>query len=174
VERRGIDDVLRMVFEVTLRTMEADGQALLIPKIEVETYWTSLSDDPKTGVKLYQAHATSEQFHSELKPVLSEVEGTDLDLERLPSGKFQTNEPVLLLGMVAYNLLRLIGQESLQEADAPIRKQVSRRRVRSVIQDMIYLACRLVRHAWSLRLSFGRHCRWFDTWRRVYLRLAPS
>lgn len=27
VERPGIDDVLRMVFEVTVRTVEADGQA---------------------------------------------------------------------------------------------------------------------------------------------------
>jgi hypothetical protein len=65
-----------------------------------------------TVVELYRAHGTSEQFHSELK--------TDLDLERLPSGKFQTNELVLLLGMVPYNLLKLIGQESLREADAPI------------------------------------------------------
>ncbi|MBT9143166.1 MAG: hypothetical protein DDT29_01565 [Dehalococcoidia bacterium] len=123
---------------------------VLETKVEAATYWTSLSDDPWTVVKLYQAHGTSEQFHSELK--------ADLDLERLPSGKFQTNELVLLLGMVPYNLLRLIGQESLQEADAPIRKQVSRRRVRSVMQDLIYLACRLVRHARRLRLSFGRHC----------------
>jgi hypothetical protein len=164
VERPGIDDVLRMVFEVTVQTVEADGQALLMPDVEVETYWTSLSDDPGTVVK-YQAHGTSEQFHSELK--------ADLDLERLPSGKFQTNELVLLLGMMAYNLLRLIGEVCLREADAPIRKQVLRRRVRSVI-PVVYLACRLVRHARRLRLSFGRHCPWFDTWRRVYLRLAPT
>jgi hypothetical protein len=157
--------VLRIVFEVTVRTVEADGQALLMPDVEVETYWTSLSDDPGTVVK-YQAHGTSEQFHSELK--------ADLDLERLPSGKFQTNELVLLLGMMAYNLLRLIGKVCLRETDAPIRKQVLRRRVRSVIQDLIYLACRLVRHARRLRLSFGRHSPWFDTWRRVYLRLAPT
>jgi len=166
VERPEIEEPLRMVFCVTLRTMEADGQALLIPKVEVETYWTSLSDDVATVVELYRAHGTSEQFHSELK--------TDLDLERLPSGKFQTNELVLLLGMVAYNLLRLLGQESLQEADAPIRKQVSRRRVRSVMQDMVYLACRLVKHARRWMLSFGRNCPWFKTWRRVYLRFAPT
>jgi hypothetical protein len=73
---------------------------LLVPDGEVETYWTSLSDDPRTVVK-YQAHGTSEQFHSELK--------AGLDLERLPSGKFQTNELVQLSGMMAYNLLRLIG-----------------------------------------------------------------
>lgn len=166
IERPGIEDPLRMVFCVTLRTMEADGQALLIPKIEVETYWTSLSDDVATVVELYRAHGTSEQFHSELK--------TDLDLERLPSGKFQTNELVLLLGMVAYNLLRLIGQESLREADAPIRKKVSRRRVRSVMQDLVYLACRLVRHARRWVLSFGKNCPWLKAWRRVYFRFAPG
>jgi hypothetical protein len=166
IERSGIKDPLRMVFYVTLRTVEADGQALLIPRVEVETYWTSLSDDVETVVELYRAHGTSEQFHSELK--------TDLDLERLPSGKFQTNELVLLLGMVAYNLLKLIGQESLQEADAPIRKEVSRRRVRSVMQDLVYLACRLVIHARHWMLSFGRNCPWFKTWRRVYFRFAPT
>ena len=166
VERPDIDEPLRIVFEVTLRTLEADGQALLIPKVEVATWWTSLRDDAKTVVGLYRAHGTSEQFHSELK--------TDMDLERLPSGKFQTNELVLLLGMVAYNLLRLIGQESLREADAPIRKQVSRRRVRSVMQDLVYLACRLVRHARCWTLSFGRNCPWLKTWRRVYLQFAPT
>ena len=115
---------------------------------------------------MYHAHGTSEQFHSELK--------TDFDLERLPSGKFQTNELVLLLGMVAYNVLRLIGQESLQGDDIPMRKRVTRRRLRSVMQDMIYLACRVVRHARRLVLSFGRQCPWFDTWRRVYLQLGTT
>jgi len=166
IKRPGIKEPLRLVFCVTLRTIEADGQALLIPRVEVETYWTSLSDDAATVVRLYRAHGTSEQFHSELK--------TDLDLERLPSGKFQTNELVLLLGMVAYNLLRMIGQESLREADAPIRKQVSRRRVRSVMQDLVYLACRLVKHARRWTLSFGRNCPWLKTWQRVYLRFAPT
>ena len=166
IERPGVEDPLRIVFCVTRRTMEADGQVLLIPRIEVETYWTSLSDDVATVIDLYRAHGTSEQFHSELK--------TDLDLERLPSGKFQTNELVLLLGMVAYNLLRLIGQQSLQEADAPYKKRVSRRRVRSVMQDLIYLACRMVKHARRRNLSFGRNCPWFNTWRRVYLQFAPA
>lgn len=166
IKKPGIKEPLRLVFCVTLLTMEDDGQALLIPRVEVETYWTSLNDDVATVIKLYRDHGTSEQFHSELK--------TDLGLERLPSGKFQTNELVLLLGMVAYNLLRIIGQESLRVADVPIRKQVSRRRVRSVMQDMVYLACRLVRHARRSTLSFGRHCPWYTTWRRVYLRFAPA
>ncbi|MCL0050510.1 IS1380 family transposase, partial [Dehalococcoidia bacterium] len=65
IKRGGIAEPLRIVFCVTVRTVEADGQALLMPNVEVETYWTSLPDDPGTVVKLYQAHGTSEQFHSE-------------------------------------------------------------------------------------------------------------
>ncbi|MBT9140968.1 MAG: hypothetical protein DDT30_01554 [Dehalococcoidia bacterium] len=34
VERAGIDEVLRMVFEVTRQTMEADGQVLLMPNLD--------------------------------------------------------------------------------------------------------------------------------------------
>ena len=83
---------LRIVFKVTERTIEANGQqTLLVPRLEVDTYWISLLDaEAARVIELYHAHGTSEQFHSELK--------TDLDLERLPSGKFQTNELVLLLG----------------------------------------------------------------------------
>jgi len=166
IEKPGFKEPLRLVFGVTRRTITDDGQALLIPEVEVETYWTSLRDDAATIIELYRAHGTSEQFHSELK--------TDLDLERLPSGKFETNELVLLLGMVAYNVLRMIGQASLNGKDAPIRKKVSRRRIRSVMQDLIYLACRLVRHARRWSLTFGKICPWFATWRRVYCQFASA
>ena len=37
----------------------------------------------------------------------------DLDLERLPSGKFETNALVLALATLAYNILRYIGQNTL-------------------------------------------------------------
>ena len=60
------------------------------------------------------------------------------------------------------------------DADAPIRKEVSRRRSRSVVQVLVYLACRLVRHASRWTLSFGRNCLWLKPWRRVYLRFAPA
>jgi hypothetical protein len=166
VEKPGIEEPLRQVFSVTRRTISDDGQILLLPEIEVETYWTSLKAEANTVIELYRAHGTSEQFHSELK--------TDLDLERLPSGKFEANELVLLLGMVAYNILRIIGQESLESDDAPIRKKVSRRRIRSVMQDIIYLACRMVRHARKWQLSFGRVCPWFVTFRRVQERFATT
>lgn len=128
--REGTNDPLRIVFRVTQRTIEADGEALLVPDVEVETYWTSLDADADKVIQLYYAHGSSEQFHSELK--------TDLDLERLPSGKFQTNELVLVLGMVVYlsavaqagNVLQMIGQKGLQGNDAPLRERPFRRRIR--------------------------------------------
>ena len=71
-----------------------------------------------------------EQFHSEIK--------TDMDVERLPSGKFDTNELVLELTVLAYNILRLIGQESLKSKRAPKTKHpVKRRRIRTVIVNLI-------------------------------------
>ena len=166
----------RVVFRVTERTTSADGQLLLFPDMEVRTWWTSLKCPAAEVISLYHAHATSEQFHSELK--------TDLALERLPSGKFATNALVLLLGMVAYNCLRLIDQRSLSHPeDLPpsLRRRIEkrglrRRRLRTVIQDLMYLAARIVRHARSVALKFGRHSVWSRTWRRVYdaARAAPA
>lgn len=156
---------LRCVFEITERTIDAQGQHLLVPDIEVDTYWVSLADDPvETILDLYHDHATSEQYHAEFKG--------DIDLERLPSGKCKTNQLVLHCAMVAYNNLRLIGQLA-NDCDAiPLRKPAHRRRLKTVIQNLIYLASRVVRHARRFKLSFGRHCPWFPVFRQVYLRLS--
>lgn len=140
--------------------MAKDGQMLLIPQIDVYTYWTSLRCSDWQIIELYHDHGTCEQFHSELK--------SDLDLERLPSGKFKTNALVLIAGIVAYNLLRFIGQISLQEPDSPLKTKVQRRRIRTVIQNIMYLAVRLVRHARQWKLHFGRYCPWFTTVHRIH------
>jgi hypothetical protein len=55
-------------------------------------------------IRLYHEHGESEQYHSEIK--------TDMDVERFPSGKFDTNELVLELTVLAYNILRVIGQKN--------------------------------------------------------------
>lgn len=160
----GIDEPVRIVYEVVERTITAKGQMLVVPEIEVDTYWTNLLDSVECIIDLYHDHGTSEQFHSELK--------SDMDLERLPSGKFATNSLVLLMGMMAYNLLRLCGQESLQEVVGEqrpaYRKKVSRRRVRTVMQDLIYLACRIVKGSRQLTLSFGKYSVCANVWRRLY------
>jgi len=157
----------RVVFEVIERTITAEGQRLLVPEIEVATWWTSLKLPAKTVIELYHQHGTSEQFHSELKG--------DLDLERLPSGKFATNALMLSLGLVAYNLLRLCGQTALAEsarlppeARMPISKPVSRRRLRSVIQDLMYFAARLTKHSHRWGLSLWRSNPWRSVWESVY------
>jgi hypothetical protein len=166
----------RVVVEAIRRTHTADGQALLLPELAINTFWTSLKPSQVTAqqvVELYHDHGTSEQFHSELK--------TDMDLERLPSGKFATNALVLECGLVAYNALRLSGQESLRqdrglppEQKMPIRKRVRRRRLRSVIQDMIYMASRLVRHARHWSLALWKHNPWRPVWQRVYERFLTA
>ena len=155
-----INQELRLVYQITETTVAANGQLYLIPDINIDTWWTSLTAPEETVIKLYHQHATSEQFHSELK--------TDLDLERLPSGKFATNQLILTLGAFTYNLLRLIGLETLKKDDAPISRKNQRRRIKTVIKNMIYLAVRLVNHARSAFLKFSRYCRWFTTFNRVY------
>ncbi|MRN57379.1 hypothetical protein [Paenibacillus monticola] len=52
----------------------------------------------------------------------------------------------------AYNLLRAIGQISIQEPDAPVKSKVSRRRVKTVIENLIWLASRMVEHARQTKL----------------------
>ncbi len=160
VEREGVARPLRIVFCVIERTSSPEGQLFLEPTLEVDTYWTSLRQDPKAVIALYHEHGTMEQFHSEIK--------SELDLERLPSGKFATNSFVLHLGMLAYNLLRVLGQESLKVSEQPLRKQVKRRRVRTVIQNLITLAARVVKHARTLKLVFGHYSPWYDIYRHVY------
>jgi len=157
---RGLKEPVRMVFEVIERTIQSDGQVLLLPDIEVALYLTSLPDAPSVIIDLYHAHRTMEQFHSEIK--------TDLDLERLPSGKSVTNDLVLHFGVLAYNLLRIIGQESLQVHDGPLRKKVQRRRIRTVIQNLITLAAKMTRHARQTRLRLGRGNRWLPMFARLY------
>ncbi|MEI3612489.1 aldehyde dehydrogenase family protein [Pseudogracilibacillus sp. SO30301A] len=149
-----------LVFEVIERTIDADGQALLIPEITFDTYWTSLDIRADEVISLFHDHGTMEQFHSEIK--------TELDLERLPSGKFATNDLVLHLGLVAYNLLRIIGQESLQADDQPLRKKVQRRRIRTVIKSMITMASKMIFHAGRWVLKITKTNPWLPTFRRLY------
>lgn len=96
---------LRAGYEITERTVDKYGQMLLVPDVEVETWWTNLGKTDREIIGLYHAHGECELFHSVIK--------TDMDLERLPSGKFGTNALILELGLMAYNILRMIGQRTI-------------------------------------------------------------
>jgi hypothetical protein len=151
----------RMVFKVVQRTTDSKGQAYLLPDIEVETYWTNLTDRPETIVDLYHAHGTSEQFHSELK--------SDMDVERLPSGKFLTNSLVLKSAMIAFNVLRKMGCDLLSfPCDLPVKLDVGRRRIRSVMQNLVNVAGKLVKSGGRIMLKISRKCPWFDPFERLF------
>ena len=115
---------LRTGYEITERTIDKYGQFNLVPDVEVETWWTNLGDPDEEIIRLYHAHGECEQFHSEVK--------TDMDLERLPSGKFATNALILELGMLAYNILRMIGQGTIGGRAPRQKRDVKRRRLRTV------------------------------------------
>lgn len=139
----------RLLAKVTERTIDQKGQDLMFPEIELEGWWTTLTVSPEQVIALYKHHGTHEQFHSEFK--------TDLDLERLPSGRFDTNDCILHLAAFAYNCLRLLGQIGLTGEIAPIRHPAKRRRIKTVLQEILYRAAKFVEHARRLILDFGRN-----------------
>jgi DDE family transposase len=154
----------RRVMRVTERSIDRHGQHLLVPEVEVDGWWTSLELPDASVIRLYEEHATCEQFHSEFK--------TDLDIERLPSGKFATNDLILAMAALIYNVLRHIGLTGLMSPQAPVRHPAKRRRIRTVMQELMYLAARLVRHGRALTLRFAKHCPGFHAFEEVYNTLA--
>ena len=77
----GFEDFRGFMFiEGVERTILAKepGQLLLVPEVEVDSWWGNLPIEVIECVELYHAHGTSEQFHSELK--------SDMGVELLPRG----------------------------------------------------------------------------------------
>jgi hypothetical protein len=151
---------IRMGYEIIERTIDKKGQFLLIPDIEANVWWTNTGFTDREVIEHYHAHGESEQFHSELK--------TDMDPERLPSGKFETNELVLELAILSYNILRMTGQESLGKRNPHLKHAVKRRRHRTVINNLINMACHVTEHARKLIIGLGKSNVWRDVFRHVY------
>ena len=147
---------LRTGYEITERTIDKYSQFNLVPDVEVETWWTNLGDPDEEIIRLYHAHGECEQFHSEVK--------TDMDLERLPSGKFATNALILELGMIAYNILRMIGQGTIGGRAPRQKRDVKRRRLRTVISNLIMLAGHVTMHARQLIIGLGKS----NVWRHIF------
>ena len=122
---------IRTGYEIIERTVDKYGQFLFPADIEVNTWWTNTGMTDEEVIQNYHAHGECEQFHSEIK--------TDMDVERLPSGKFETNELVLELTIIAYRFLRMIGQETIGGHGPKLKHRVHWRRLRTVIGNMIML-----------------------------------
>jgi hypothetical protein len=78
------------------------------------------------------------------------------------------------LGAFAYNILRFIGQTGLIAPFGPVRHSAKRRRIRTVIQELTYLAARLISSGRRLKLRFSRHCPAFPAFVALYSRLLPT
>ena len=144
---------MRRVLRLTERSIDKHGQVLLEPELTLEGWTTSLPAriSAVQVIALYADHGTHEQFHSEFK--------TDLDLTRLPSGKFDTNYLICQLAALAMNILRLIGQRGLLGDDAPVRHAAKRRRIKTVMQELIYRAGRIIASGRRLILGLGANDR---------------
>ena len=121
------------------------GQPLLIPYRSLHMWRTNLPKtkySPKQIIDLYKDHGTSEQFHSEFK--------SDLDVERLPSSKFKTNQLVMAIAQMAFNLLRIIGQQALEFPLFNPKFHYGRIRLKTVINKIMALPS----------LLFRKHRRW--------------
>lgn len=138
------------------------SQKLLFPELEAAEV-----------TELYHNHGTSEQFHSELK--------SDMGIERLPSGRFNSNALVLHLGMLSYNMLRIIGQRWVEDNETESeqvprsrRKKGAGRRIRTVMQDLIYMAGRLIKTGGQYFISFGQLNPFAGLWERIGMRLRDA
>ena len=61
-----------------------------------------------------------------------------------PVGKLDTNALVCQLAALTMNILRLPGQGGLLGPEAPVRHAAKRRRIKTVMQELIYRAGRLI------------------------------
>jgi hypothetical protein len=158
----------RRVYRLSERTIDKHGNVLLLPEYVLEGWTTTLPERFGCAevIALYCDHATHEQFHSEFK--------TDMDLERLPSGKFDTNYLVCQLAAVAMNLLRLVGQNTLNEPDAPVRHKAKRRRIKTVMQELMLKAARMIHHAGRWILGLGESEPAFAVFERHYRQLNTA
>lgn len=147
---------LRAGYEITERTINKYGQFMFPTDIEVETWWTNLGETDREIIRLYHAHGECEQYHSEIK--------TDMDIERLPSGKFDTNALVLELSIIAYNILRMIGQGTIGGCAPRQKRDVKRRRMRTVISNLIMMASHITTHARQLIMGLGKS----NIWRHIF------
>jgi hypothetical protein len=74
----------------------------------------------------------------------------------------------------AMNLLRLIGQNTLNEPDAPMRHTAKRRRIKTVMQEMMFKAGRMIKHAGRWILGLGEADSGFAVFERHYGQLRAA
>jgi hypothetical protein len=152
---------VEQIFKVTVRESDAEGNPFLFPDLDVEVYFTNLNESPESIINLYHNHGLSEQFHSELK--------SDMGVERFPSGKMAVNSLILHISMIAFNTLRFIGQKALNfKKLLPYEHRGKRKRLRKVIDDLIRVSCKIVRHSNQWKIKLWQHDPWYPVFSELY------
>ena len=72
----------------------------------------------------------------------------------------------------AYNILRWIGLIGLVGEISPVRHPAKRRRLKTVIQELMYLAARLIKTGRRLKLRVSRLGPGFEAFQAVYGQFA--
>jgi hypothetical protein len=155
---------VRQIFEVT-EVLSKDGVFMMIPEVRVCVLWTNLEFDADQALKLYRKRGTSEQHHGEFK--------TEMDMERLPSGKFAVNAAFLRLGMLVYNMLR-VASVDLVVARMLGLKKANRRRTKTVMRSMMSICARITRHARKVILHVSCPEPWFKVVSDLFYRLKTA
>ena len=160
-EIEGLAESVRLVYEVTETTMQK-GRPLLAPKITVCAVWTTLDLPEKEVLRIYRDRGTSEQYHAEFK--------TEMDMERLPSGKFRVNSTFLRLGMLVYNMLKVLGRDMVLSKALGLKK-ATRRRMKTVMRSMIFICGKMVKHARRIELHLDCPKPWYRLFESLFWRL---
>ncbi len=151
------------IIEVIERDADKKGNPLFdFERYEISVFATNEKKaTPDETIERYHQHGTCEQFHSEIK--------SDLDFERLPSGKFATNRLLTLLCAVAYNLLRKIGCDMVAAKKLmPVPTESGRLRLKTVIANLIRIPCRMGHGGNYTKLFFGCNCLWMNLLSKLY------
>ena len=110
-----------------------------------------------------------------VKEIFRHFKTSIVDLFKMVSefDRFKTNALLLQLVVLSFNCLRVIGQSSLKMTKQLLRRfNVVRRQLKSVMQNLIYIACKIVRHAGSTLLKSGEHNPWFDVYQQLHIEFA--
>lgn len=155
---------VRQIFEVT-EIRSKNSVYMMIPEVRVCILWTNLDIEADLALKLYRDRGTSEQYHGEFK--------TEMDMERLPSGKFAVNTAFLRLGMLVYNMLR-VASVDLAVARMLGLKKAGRRRTKTVMRCMMNICARITRHARKVILHVSCPQPWFKVVSDLFCRLKAA
>lgn len=153
---------LRLVFEVR-EIFKKNGRNLLIPEVKLFSVWTSIECFSEQEIlRLYRLRGTSEQYHAEFK--------SEMNMERPPSDNLQVNNAFVLMGMLAHNMLKAIALDMVKEEGLGL-KQATRRRIRTVMHSVIFMAGRIVRGGRRLTMQLGCPKKWFHWFDSLFQRL---